>query len=151
MKTAKKSTPKPAPKPKPIPPSGDISVVLSKQLAGKPVLQLPVCKFHYMWDFARNKGMAYLDTINGTRVDIALHPIGISGQLDFMSDMPPTRYSVNAEPGNSIALIEVIIYRVILDIDTKTGAHTAAIMFNEDGSSIQATANFKDGGSRFEV
>lgn len=131
-----------------VPPYGEIKVVLSKQIAGNPVLTNPVCDFTYQWDFSRGMGMAYLRTINGSPVGIPLHPIGIKGHLDFMSDMPPTRFMVSAEPGNTIALIEVTIYRVILDIDLATGAHSAAIMFNEDGSSIQATANFTDGDSR---
>ena len=87
-------------------------------------------------------GLAHLKSINGTPVNITLYPIGIEGYLDFMSDIPPTKYTVSAEPGFSIALVEVTIYRVILDIDRSTGKISAAIMFNDNGSSIQATSNF---------
>ncbi len=131
-----------------VPSQKTFTVVLNHQLKGTSVLENPVCEMSYIWDFNKNMGIAHLNAINGTPVNITLHPLGIKGYLDFMSDIPPTKYNVNAEPGFSIALIEVTIYRVILDIDLSTGAISAAIMFNEDGSSIQATANFNDTASR---
>jgi len=125
-----------------IPSEKTFNVVLSQQIKGTPVLENPVCEMNYIWDFEKNMGLAHLKSINGTPVNITLHPIGIEGYLDFMSDIPPTKYTVSAEPGFSIALVEVTIYRVILDIDKSTGKISAAIMFNDDGSSIQATSNF---------
>ncbi|WP_034060483.1 hypothetical protein [Lacinutrix jangbogonensis] len=124
------------------------SVVLSNAFQGTPVLENPVCEYNYLWDFEKNMGIAKLISVNGTPVNITLHPLGIKGYLDFMSDIPPTKYSISADPGNSIALIDVTIYRVILDIDLETGARSAAIMFNTDGSTIQTTSNFSDESSR---
>lgn len=122
-----------------------ITLSLDKQLKGEPVLKNPECEFTYHWDYATNMGIALLHTINGSAVNITLHPLGIQGQLDFMSDMMPTQFEVNAEPGASIALIQVTIYRVVLDMDEKGGNPQAAIMFNEDGSSITCSAGFADG------
>ncbi|MFD0862949.1 hypothetical protein ACFQ1M_12105 [Sungkyunkwania multivorans] len=131
-----------------VPSKATFSVALTKQFKGTAVLENPVCEFSYIWNFEKNMGIATLNSINGTPLDITLHPLGIKGYLDFMSDMPPTKYEISAEPGSSIALKEVTIYRVILDIDLETGARSAAIMFNEDGSSIQTSGNFEDTDSR---
>ncbi len=117
-------------------------LTLSKQIAGEQVLDNPVCLFHYEWDESTNMGIAMLQSINSTPVNIVLHPLGIEGQLDFMSDMEPTTYSVKAANDNGTAMVKVVIYRVILDI-TKEGKE-AAIMFNEDGSSIEGTDGIMD-------
>jgi hypothetical protein len=125
-----------------VPAEATFNLTLDKQLAGKPVLENPVCEYQYSWNFTTNMGMAALKSINRTPVNITLHPLGIAGNLDFMSDMKPTTFSVNASNDNSIALIEVVIYRVILDISLATGDRKGAIMFNQDGSSIQASNGF---------
>lgn len=134
-----------------IPSQKTFNVVLSQQIKGNPVLENPVCKMSYIWDFEKNMGLAHLESINGSPVNITLHPTGIEGCLDFMSDIPPTKYSVSAEPGFSIALVDVTIYRVILDIEKATGKISAAIMFNNDGSSIQATSNFNESEARLKA
>jgi len=117
-------------------------LTLNKQISGEPVLENPVCHFHYDWNKEKNMGIAMLQSINGTPVNIVLHPLGIEGQLDFMSDIEPTHFTVNASNDDSIALVDVIINRVILDV-VKSG-NEAAIMFNQDGSSIEATDGFMD-------
>jgi len=128
----------------PIAPSGQFKLVLSNVLRGEEVLKDPCCEFSYHWDFEKNMGLATLVSMNGTPMNITLHPLGIQGRLDFMSDIPPTKYTVNAECDNSVALIEVVVYRVILDMNPETGEKEAAIMFKMDGSTIQTTANFSE-------
>ncbi len=125
-----------------VPAEATFKLTLNQQLEGTPVLENPVCEFHYQWNFETNMGIAQLKSINGTPVNIKLHPLGIAGQLDFMSDMPPTEFEVNASDDNSIALENVVIYRVILDVSLSSGERSGAIMFNKDGSSIQASAGF---------
>lgn len=126
-----------------VPSEATFKVTLNQQLEGTPVLENPVCEYHYNWNFEKNMGIAMLKTINGTPVNIELHPLGISEDLDFMSDIPPTTFSVNASNDDSIALIDVVVYRVILDITLATNQRSGAIMFNKDGSSIQASAGFE--------
>ena len=122
--------------------SKQFGLILSETLAGKTVLENPKCEFTYHWDFETNMGLANLISINGTQVNITLHPLGIAGSLDFMSDIPPTTYAVNASNDDSVALIEIVVYRVILDMDAKGENPKAAIMFNEDGSTIETSAGF---------
>lgn len=115
-------------------------LTLDKTIRGVSNLENPVCLFHYDWDKESNTGIAMLQTINGTAVNIVLHPIGIEGQLDFMSDMEPTTYAVNASNDDSIALIDVVIDRVILDVD---GAQrSAAIMLGYMKDTIIASTGF---------
>ncbi len=117
-------------------------LVLDKELKGTSELKNPVCHFHYNWDTDTNMGLATLQTINGTPVNITLHPLGIEGQLDFMSDMEPTVYSVAASEAMPNVMVKVVIYRVILDVD---GAKkTAAIMFGEDGGTILTSDGFME-------
>ena len=127
------------------------NLVLSEVIRGNEVLEKPSCEFSYHWNFETNMGLALLQSINGTPVNITLHPLGIMNQLDFMSDIPPTKYSVNASNDDSIALIEVVIYRVILDMDANGENPKAAIMFNEDGSTIQASPGFDEGSTAKEL
>lgn len=122
--------------------SKQFSLILSETLIGKTVLENPKCEFTYHWNFETNMGIANLISINGTEVNITLHPLGIEGSLDFMSDMEPTTYGVNASNDKSIALIDVVVYRVILDMDAKGENPKAAIMFNRDGSTIETSAGF---------
>lgn len=113
------------------------TLTLDKLIAGaSPVIANAKCEFTYIWDWPRNMGLAHLTSINGNAVNIVLHPLGISGSLDFMSDIPPTEFVINGQ--------RVIIYRVILDMPMG-GEKSAAIMFNEDGSVIQASSGFQDG------
>ena len=92
------------------------------------------CKFRYKWNFSTNMGLAYLLTIGGTQVDFELHPMGIAGALDFMSDIPPTPVTIDGQ--------EVIIYRVILDCSSDGTNRACAIMFGEKGSHIEASESF---------
>lgn len=125
--------------------NNSFSLILGTQIQGEQTLEKPSCEFSYHWDFESNTGLALLQSINGSPVNITLHPLGIAEHLDFMSDMQPTKYSVNASNDNSIAIIEIVIYRVILDMDAKGGNPEAAIMFGMEGESIQATAGFEKG------
>ncbi len=119
-----------------VPPHAIFTLVLSKLIKGKkPVIKDAKCEFTYNWDFETNMGLAHLISINHSSVDIKLHPLGIAGYMDFMSDMKPTSFVINGQ--------RVIIYRVILDIKLDDNERSAAIMFNEDGSIIEATDNFQ--------
>jgi len=117
-------------------------LTLNEQVRGEQVLDAPICHFHYDWDEKKNMGIANLQTINGSPVNITLHPLGIAGELDFMSDMEPTTFHIATVDGKPNVTKEVVIYRVILDI--RGDNRSAAIMFNEDGSSIQASKGFME-------
>lgn len=134
-----------------LPPQDTFKLVLSETISGKSVLENPECTFFYHWDFEKNMGLANLLSINGSDVNIVLHPLGIEGQLDFMSDMEPTQYSVSSSPGPVIAEVEVVIYRVILDIDLKTGNKEAALMLGEKGETIISTPGFDKTSSAKEL
>lgn len=131
--------------------SVNYTVILDTQIRGTETLKNPSCEFHINWDFEKNMGLAMLHSINGSPVNITLHPLGIAGQLDFMSDMEPTKFSVNASNDESIALVEVVIYRVILDTDAKGENPQAAIMFGVNGESIQASGGFQEGSAAKEL
>lgn len=118
-----------------VPAQDTFVLILSKVYKGTPVIKDAKCEFSYQWNFSTNMGSAKLISIDNCEVNIELHPLGIMGYLDFMSDMQPTSYVINGQ--------RVVIDRVILDINLKTGERSAAIMFNEDGSSIQTTENFQ--------
>lgn len=128
------------------------SLTLTEVLKGEAVLNNPVCEFSYHWDFDKNMGLANLISINGSPVNITLHPLGIAGQLDFMSDIHPTTYVVKASPDDSIiGAFQVTISRVILDMDAEGNNPTAAIMFGEDGGIIQASTGFNEGSAAKEL
>lgn len=128
------------------------SLILTEVLKGEAVLNNPVCEFSYHWDFDKNMGLANLISINGSPVNITLHPLGIAGQLDFMSDIHPTTYVVKASPDDSIiGAFQVTISRVILDMDAEGNNPTAAIMFGEDGGTIQASTGFNEGSAAKEL
>ena len=118
-------------------PSHDrFTVSLSQVLDGKkPVIKDARCEFAYNWDFKTNVGLAHLLSIDGCELDITLHPLGLAGTLAFMSDMPPTRVVINGQ--------RVVLYRIILDIYLSDGERAAAVMFNEDGSVIETTGNWR--------
>lgn len=119
-----------------VPSNDTFMVTLSKVLSGgSPVIKDAKCKFSYIWDFKKNMGLAQLVSINECAVNITLHPLGIAGILAFMSDMPPTPVVINGQ--------RVTLYRVILDIYLSDGARAAAVMFNEDGSCIETTENWR--------
>lgn len=111
-----------------------LELTLSQTFRGETVLENPVCKFHYHWDFENNTGSASLATIDGVEVEQKLFPLGIKGMLGFMSDMQPTLYMINDK--------QVSVFRIILDIDLPEMSPRAAIMFNKDGSTIQTTDNW---------
>jgi len=111
-------------------------LVLGKTIKGTPVLANPECSFSYDWDFDRNMGLAYLESIKNTSLNLTLHPLGIAGILAFMSDISPITVTINGK--------EIVIFRVILNIDLVSGIRKAAIMFNQDGSTIQTTDNWEN-------
>lgn len=128
------------------------SLTLDEVLKGTAVLENPSCEFSYHWDFEKNTGLALLNSINGTHVNITLHPLGITGQLDFMSDMDPTVYVVKASDNpDIIGTINVTINRVILDMDSKGENPKAAIMFGTDGDTLQASSGFSEGSAAKEL
>jgi hypothetical protein len=91
------------------------------------------CDFSYRYNFMRNIGLAYLQSIGGTKVDIVLYPIGLSGMYAFMSDMTPTTVTIGVQA--------VVLYRVLMNL-YNDGSHSAAIMFNNNGSCIAGTSNW---------
>lgn len=119
-----------------IPSKNSFDIVLTKTITGKTVIETPICAFSYTWDFNTNMGQASLDAINNTKLGIVLHPTGIAGMLAFMSDMKPTGYQIGGQ--------QVILNRIVLMIDAVTGEHRAGIMFNEDGSTIEVSANWQN-------
>ena len=121
-----------------------LDLTLDKIVKGEKVLENPMCHFTYDWDKETNMGIGQLHSINGSTVNITLHPLGIKGELDFMSDMEPTNFLVNASNDDSIALIDICIYRVILDADANGGKGAGAIMFGQDGETIQASNGFSE-------
>ncbi|MDR2009188.1 MAG: hypothetical protein LBQ22_01740 [Bacteroidales bacterium] len=118
----------------PVPSSDTFILTLSKAYEGTPVLPNAKCEFSYNWDFDRNMGLAYLTSINGTKVDITLHPLGILGMLGFMSNIEPTTVEIDGK--------KIVIFRVIMDIYLRNNERVAAIMFNEDGSCTETTENW---------
>jgi len=120
------------------PPTATFTLVLSKLIEGQSfVIKNAKCEFTYNWDFAANEGLAYLVSINNNKIEpITLHPMGISGWLDFMSDMKPSPFVINGQ--------RIVIFRVILGIRMEDNERTAAIMFNENGSCIESTDNFQN-------
>lgn len=118
-----------------VPSTATFTLTLSKLLQGaSPVIANAKCEFTYIWDFTKNMGLAHLISIDNCAVNITLHPLGIAGTLDFMSDIPPTNYVINGQ--------RVVLNRIILDINLANNARSGAIMFNNDGSVIEATDNF---------
>ena len=119
-----------------VPSSATFTVTLSKLLKGQsPVIANAKCEFTYIWDFTKNTGIAHLNSIDNCIVNITLHPLGIAGYLDFMSDLQqPTSYVINGQ--------RVVLNRIILDINLTNNERSAAIMFNNDGSVLEATDNF---------
>lgn len=119
-----------------VPSQATFSVILSKLFKGdKPIIANAKCEFSYTWDFQKNMGLAQLVSIDGCIQNITLHPLGIQGYLDFMSDIPPTSVVINGQI--------VVLNRIILDINLATNERSAGIMFNSDGSCIQTTENFQ--------
>ena len=116
-----------------VPSAATFVLTLSKLIKGDWVLKDANCQFTYKWDFQTNTGTASLDSINGSTINITLNAEGLAGYLAFLSDISPTRYDVN---GKSIT-----IFRVSLRIQLSDNKREALIMFNEDGSTVEATSN----------
>lgn len=117
-------------------------LTLDRVIKGNSGLKDPVCHFHVDWNSETNMGIAMLQTINSTPINIVLHPLGIKGQTDFMSDMEPTAYYVNVTDGPEPEIVTIIIYRVILDMDGDK--RSAAIMLGGDGETIIASDGFME-------
>lgn len=117
-----------------MPPSAKFELVLNKVIKGNPPLKTANDWYSYEWNFGTNTGLAHLISINNVAVNIVLHPLGIAGYLDFLSDQPPTPYVINGQ--------RVVISKAILDIKLSNNARSAALMFG-DGS-ILATADFAE-------
>nr|WP_294937639.1 hypothetical protein [uncultured Flavobacterium sp.] len=123
-----------------VPSQATFTLVLSELMKGtSPVIANAKCVFSYKWDFTTNMGLATLESIDNCVVNITMHPLGIKGYLDFMSDMEPTSYVINGQ--------RVVLNRIILDIVLATNERSAGIMFNQDGSVIQTTPNFDNSNS----
>lgn len=118
-----------------VPSQATFSLVLSHLYKGsKAVIPNANCVFSYTWNFEKNTGLAKLVSIDNCEVNITLHPLGIKGYLDFMSDMPPTDYVINGQ--------RVVLNRIILNIELATNKRSGGIMFNKNGDVIQTTDNF---------
>ena len=125
MKTEKKSG-------QPIPPKDEFDLVLNKTEAGQPPLSDPLCRFSYEWNFETGEGNAELVSINGVKASFPLYPIGLEGTLSFMSDMEPTPILIGEA--------DIIIYRVMIDVNENTDQRNASIMFGDNGSSTLTNA-----------
>ncbi len=94
-----------------------------------------ICNFSYNWDFERGTGLASLDFLNDTAIGISLHPLGIEGYLDFMSDLEePVKITIDD-------LITVTIKEIGLSIELGTNKRSAFIVFNVNADVIQGTSN----------
>lgn len=107
----------------------------------QPVITNANCVFSYSWDFKTNTGLAHLVSIDNCELNITLHPLGIEGYLDFMSDMPPTPVVINGQ--------RVVLNRIILNIELTSNKRSGGIMFNENGDVIQTTDNFNSAKASF--
>ena len=58
-------------------------LVLGKTIKGTPVLANPECSFSYDWDFDRNMGLAYLESIKNTSLNLTLHPVITSYSIHY--------------------------------------------------------------------
>ncbi len=119
-----------------VPSHDSFTLILNRTIKGEPVIPNAQCDFSYQWDFQTNMGLACLDGMNGNKLNITLYPLGIGGQLAFMSDMEPVHVVINGQ--------RVVLFRVGLQINLSSGSRSAFIMFNEDGSSIQVTPHFEE-------
>ncbi|MCG2610447.1 hypothetical protein LZZ90_02860 [Flavobacterium sp. SM15] len=125
-----------------VPSQATFSLVLSHLYKGdKPVIANANCVFSYSWNFDTNMGLAQLVSIDNCDVNITLHPLGIQGYLDFMSDMAPTSVVINGQ--------RVVLNRIILNIQLATNKRSGGIMFNENGDIIQTTDNFVNAKASF--
>ena len=93
------------------------------------------CEFSYDYNFVTNEGLAHLLAVGGTPVNITLDAIGIYGEYAFMSDISSTTITVHGQP--------VVLNRICFVLKT-TGARSAMIMFDKEGTCIQATSNWTD-------
>ncbi|MGX7666799.1 hypothetical protein [Flavobacterium pedocola] len=125
-----------------VPSQATFSLVLSHLYKGvKPVIANANCVFSYSWNFEKNMGLAQLVSIDNCELNITLHPMGIQGYLDFMSDMPPTSVVINGQ--------RVVLNRIILNVELATNKRSGGIMFNENGDTIQTTDNFNTAKAAF--
>ncbi|KAF7985159.1 hypothetical protein HWV62_7734 [Athelia sp. TMB] len=121
---------------------GDYTLTLDKIISsqGPPIIDTVECKFSYFWDWVRNTGSATLRTIDGVKVNMILHPLGIEGHLDFMSAAKPKLVKL---PGGKTILID----RVILDLIGPDDAKAALIISNATsqiaGNEIIGTQNWE--------
>lgn len=118
-----------------VPPRATFKLKLTRLYKGSiPALLNARCRFTYIWDFEKNTGLAHLISIDHCPVNIVLHTMGVEGALDFMSDIAPKTFDINGE--------EVIINKVILNIDPDTNERKAAILFHKNGECIETTENY---------
>lgn len=119
-----------------LPPQATFELVLDKELqAGGCQLESPTCEFSYNYNFSTDIGSGELVSIDGVAVNIALYPAGLANVYEFLSDLNPL-------PSFEIDGQEVVIYRVVMDL-YEDGSRAAVVMFNEDGSCIEASENWR--------
>ena len=109
---------------------------LNKLVEGpNPVIPNLTCNFSMKWDFERFWGFAHLLSIQDELLptSIELKPLGEARRLAFMSNMKPTPFNIGGK--------NVTIFRVVFIAYFITYKPMASIMFNNDGSVIQATEN----------
>lgn len=103
------------------------TLTLDKVAEGSPSITSFTCQFSYTWDNSTMEGEAYLQQVDSALTNVELHPLGIQGQLDFMSDGS----SNITVAGGDITLTSVILdviggvkssYVRFLDVDGKEAA-----------------------------
>jgi len=121
---------------------GDYTLTLDKIISwnGAHIISTAECKFSYVWDWVHSTGSAILRTIDGVKVNMILHPLGIEGQLDFMSAAKPKLVKL---PGGQT----ILITRVILDLIGPDHAKAALMISNGTsqivGNGIIVTQNWE--------
>jgi len=85
-------------------------------------------KFSTHYNVARKWGTAELVSINKTKLNITLHPMGIQGADDFMSNIEKGKEPTIQDPRTKK---EVPIFRVILDTKNLTDDRVGSIMFGD--------------------
>ncbi|KZP25529.1 hypothetical protein FIBSPDRAFT_950233 [Athelia psychrophila] len=67
---------------------GRFTLTLDKVLSGSPTVTKAVCVFTFVWNWASNRGMATLQTIDGQHIGVPLYPRGVfEGMLEFASEL----------------------------------------------------------------
>ena len=111
---------------------------LNKLFKGQyPVVPNLTCNFSMDWDFSHGRGLAHLLSINDEALptSLVLHPLGIAGRLGFMTGKP----TILVIGGKNVTIEQVTF--IWWPKPRWSPKPQAWIIFNNDGSVIQATEN----------